>query len=306
MAVLSMKIDQLLSAAQRLQKRGPWLLAFTALMLSLSYYLAITSVGLPLAIVYLATCALLLTVEVIFLLGFALGFIRIPYLKEENQKRQWAKQARGRVLPEEKSLVTLATPQPAADAEALVLPTVIQYRDPWFLVLAAGLGLFGSTPILVFFLIYVITSIYFPAFFQFVSFPAFILGIAMSALYIGVFLLVHLVRLTRPVGLEITEAGISRRIGRSEKKHFVAWSEVHLFALAIHPGAFLRRRSPLFYYEMEGKGTAVRWLASLERYRGIARSPQAGEMSPEEYQCKMQALLAVIAAKTGLPLYDLC
>lgn len=78
----------------------------------------------------------------------------------------------------------------------------------------------------------------------------------------------------------------------------IKWSEARLFA--IYPS---RKPSDLpRYYELSGKDAIVRW----RRMRPDA--PFRFTKKPasfDEYDRQMEALLSLIAAKTGLPLYDL-
>jgi hypothetical protein len=75
------------------------------------------------------------------------------------------------------------------------------------------------------------------------------------------------------------------------------WGDVRLFAIrGGKPG------TPATRYELATETRAVEW-KRLRRIRWF--SAQQPELPFEEYDREMDALLAVIAAKIGLPLYDL-
>lgn len=79
--------------------------------------------------------------------------------------------------------------------------------------------------------------------------------------------------------------------------HYVPWSAARLFA--IYKG---KKDASLTYYELSSAKDIVRW-EWTRKFRKL--KTEVPNVSMDEYNSQMQALLSLIAAKTGLPLYDL-
>ena len=103
--------------------------------------------------------------------------------------------------------------------------------------------------------------------------------------------------------LKVDEHGISVRVGFG-RTHYVEWNEAKLFAVS----AFYKlgytlntdmRRFPEFY-EVSSANDVVRW-RWIRLWNFIAIEPT---LPMAEYDRQMQAMLSLIAAKTGLTLYD--
>ena len=79
------------------------------------------------------------------------------------------------------------------------------------------------------------------------------------------------------------------------------WNEAHLFAVYNSPGAW--RSGAVLTYELSSASSIVRWTQILHSNSfGLHMDP--GIPLPEHNQA-MKALCQLIAAQTGLPLYDL-
>lgn len=107
-----------------------------------------------------------------------------------------------------------------------------------------------------------------------------------------------------PIGLgrqsvEVTEQGIHTRSGG--KRSFVRWEKARLFARYNAWGA--QKSGSSLSYELSSATDIARWVWVLRpksfRMQIIPTVPF------EEYTRQMQALDALIVARTGLPLYDL-
>lgn len=122
----------------------------------------------------------------------------------------------------------------------------------------------------------------------------------------GILLFLALLPRTRGE-LEITTEGLTLRAGwgRSRKVRHVAWKEARLFALGGYPGRRSRQDLPALYYELSSEQELLRWATLRRGYPRVIFVSEPENAMPEEYDRKMQVLLPVIAAKTGLPLYDL-
>jgi hypothetical protein len=84
----------------------------------------------------------------------------------------------------------------------------------------------------------------------------------------------------------------------------MAWDDAQVFTIS-PPGEV---GSPPLRYELVGRRCAVRWVRAQERlpFRPLDALMATKPTVPfEEYDRQMDALLGLIAEKTGLPLYDL-
>jgi hypothetical protein len=94
--------------------------------------------------------------------------------------------------------------------------------------------------------------------------------------------------------IEITDDGIRGTLLGQET--FIRWEEARLFALCGNKSNYLDS------YEIVSANSIIRW-SSLTKE--ILLAPIVPTLPFTEYEKKMQIALAVIATKTGLPLYDL-
>jgi hypothetical protein len=99
--------------------------------------------------------------------------------------------------------------------------------------------------------------------------------------------------------VKVTEGGLAAREGM-EKTHTVMWHEVRLYAMY---GTFGRQKSGTsITYELSSARNIVRWTWFLRKTSWV---DLGSTISHDEYNRQMHALLSLVAAKTGLPLYDL-
>jgi hypothetical protein len=200
----------------------------------------------------------------------------------------------------------LAAAQPAPNLAALPVPCTIQLRPKWTVICMIALASW-LLPIGFFYLFWPHT---FSQNFYFTVedtnttyvFPLILLVgclcVPIAALVGGSFLWSSYTRIeVYGDGLRVIQAG---------RDTFIRWNEARLFAI-FSPTLLTRRAGLPIYYELSS------------RY-GIARLPRVYRkmtfsqfflpaMSPrvpfDDYDRQMDALLSMIAAKTGLPLYDL-
>ncbi len=102
------------------------------------------------------------------------------------------------------------------------------------------------------------------------------------------------VRRTAHQYIEVSEHGIRSRFLTHESS--ISWDEIKLFAL--WGGKSKSRRA----YEVADANSVVRWTVMAKKHWYNSLVPT---ISFEEYDGQMQAILAMIATKTQLPLYDL-
>lgn len=184
------------------------------------------------------------------------------------------------------SLAPLADPQPVPDGTALSLPATFRLQRNWrgILVICGGIAC------------YVWVS--FAAFLNLFFAPADIIGwllstTAATGCAFGLFLVV-LARIPRQ-WLEVTE---DRLIFREGFPSALLWKDITLFA--IPTGS--QRGKPVMRYELLG---STQSFCILRPARGRLLQLDQPVLPFEEYDQQMEALLSVIAAKTGLALYDL-
>ncbi len=226
-----------------------------------------------------------------------------------QQRRYWNRfeQRRNRAAQVDQSL--LAEEQPALDEAALSLPLTIQSRisspENFFL---AMIGVVVITIIIVGFIGFLAgsTSIFSPS-----NVLAFVLG-GLAILVLVLVMLVSMVFLALILSrtdqrIELTEQGMTIRQGG--RAHSVAWEEARLFAIEGIGG--LNRSWLPRVYRLASAKDMLKWTYQRRRssqrsgllYRPIlAIKPTT---SYEEYERQMEALPALVVAKTGLALYDL-
>lgn len=103
--------------------------------------------------------------------------------------------------------------------------------------------------------------------------------------------------------IEITEQGMT--IESTIIVQRIRWQDARLFAI-LSANLLSKKNHLTGGYELSGPDKIVRWIRLSP---GIHFSPFRFMLKPalpfDEYDWQMDALLSVIAAKTGLPLYDL-
>ena len=101
--------------------------------------------------------------------------------------------------------------------------------------------------------------------------------------------------------ITVTEHGLIK-VGMLRKVHSVSWEEARLLAI---DGVYGSMKYPYpILYELSSTRDMVRWEWMRRSNRRVIFIAQPTG-SAEEYERQMQGLLSLIAARTGLPLYDL-
>lgn len=185
---------------------------------------------------------------------------------------------------EEDAHPLLARNQPRPDETALALPCMIKLRPKWTppIVCFLGVTLVAFTLLTIFLL----------------NTPPAPFGVYVAAY--GVFLLFPMLisSLFPLLGWQtiiVTNEGL--RI-RAEHPLNIKWQDARLFA--IYPAN--KHAEPPIRYELSGPKAMVRW---KRMPRGVSSRVTKTPDPFDEYDRQMEALLSLIAAKTGLSLYDL-
>jgi hypothetical protein len=211
---------------------------------------------------------------------------RIPTLKRMEQKRQRALQGDSELLAE---------PQPPPNEYALDLPfTVIMRYKPRKLIPLIGIIILFP----VMFLVIVLSNSTHTAFDPFVFTIPFFAISCIFCISVAALLIVQLIR-GKPEGYQVTLT--SDGIIDTQNRR-IAWKDARLFTIASRGNRANESLYPLIF-EVASADTRVRvmWLRSESARQAIIEPV----VSYEEYERQMHSVLAVIAAKTGLPLYDL-
>jgi uncharacterized membrane protein len=217
------------------------------------------------------------------------------------QGRVWKRyeQRRNRAAAGDQGL--LAEEQPIPNAAALLLPFTIQFPVTGERILSLGgrAMLVGLVVAVAFCIPFVVLALGLRAFR-----PGTLLVVEASFVIMIMFLfaMIAMIRAarTRQV-VEVTEQGMTTRHFGKEI-HGVAWDEARLFAIE----GFSRLNRPWLpsMYQLASNNDVVRW-QRVGRPDGRRTFTGATGISYEEYEWQMRALLSLVAAKTGLALYDL-
>ncbi len=258
------------------------------------------------SVAVLVLCLLLLCVALLFLPSwgsptyygtvgaialYALIFVlalrgRIPTLGRMEQKRQRALQGDSELLAEM---------QPSPNEYALDLPftVVMRYRTYKFIMLLAIIIIIPFIGLVI-----LLPSSTHGAFDPFAFVIPFISIACILCLLVAGLLIVQLIR-GKPEGYQVTltSDGI---IGAQNRR--IAWKDARLFTIASRGNRANEALSPLIF-EVASADTRIHimWLRTESARQAIIEPV----VSYEEYERQMHSVLAVIAAKTGLPLYDL-
>jgi hypothetical protein len=210
------------------------------------------------------------------------------------QERYWRRIEKLRFAAVKGDRSLLADEQPIPDTLALSLPATIRLRPSKWLILQ----MLGWTVVVVLIIIGAFHlfgsnfATFTPANFQ--AFAAFVALIV--ALLWGLFVLFILVY--KRLEIKIMAQGLS--VNHFGSHHTIKWDEVRLFAR--YSTFSDPRRKRIITYELSST-TNIVYLSWIQSKSFPATIEPAIRL--EEYHRRMRALLSLIAAKTGRPLYDL-
>jgi len=217
-----------------------------------------------------------------------LPFLVLALASISLQYRHWKRIERRRLAAAEGDHTLLAEEQPTPDTTALALPvafkmntstTQIAFMSALLELVIVLFGVYGW---------FIIDSI---------PFWLFLTGGTVLVL-----ILVLLIFFTNKQVLEVTEVGLRLRappvLGFRD---MVRWNEAHLFAVYNAPA--VPRSEAVLTYELSSASSIVRWTRILRPNSfGLHMDPC---MPLAEHSQAMKALCQLVAAQTGLPLYDL-
>lgn len=215
--------------------------------------------------------------------------------KRFDQKRQAAAQG-------DRSL--RADEQPVPDAQAVSLPLTIRMRSNRRLLIAIPGVMFVS--LVIPFIIGIVFGSQVhatpPTHPVYVGALFIILGIWVFAMLLIVGTIYAVLYIKAREQVTLTEYGIMVS-GVTSRIQSISWSEARLFAIT-NPYNFkrLKDRQPLIL-EVANEHAIVRW--TWLRPKSVRSGLAVPVLPPEEYEQQMRDVLSVIAAKAGLPLYDL-
>ena len=237
----------------------------------------------------------------LYIFVFACGLFSWPLsiFTTIKQEHFWKRleQRRQEAAAGEQSL--LAAQQPVPNAQALSLPLTIRQRPNWFsLLLLPGIMIVLSAillPIMFSLLPRTIAHRQVPS----LVIPIFI-GIAVALILIYCVVIFAILYYKSRKQLTITEHGLI--IPGFRKAHSISWQEARLFAIDGIYGAKSYQHPSIF--EVSSARDIVRW--GWIRSNSVKVIFFAKPTVPAaDYNQQMEAVLALIAGRTGLPLYDL-
>jgi amino acid transporter len=238
-----------------------------------------------------------------FWLSLLIGvcYLAIPFLfRKRAQAWKRHEQCRQLAAQGNREQVTLAIAQPVPDAFGLPFSTILNAKNR----LSTYLLIFGLLFVLIAFLILMV-EIMLAAILSHTS----TIYVSRATVIINAIILLTLLLLSG-IGavfarrqivqqLEFTEVGLRKHAGK--KVTFVPWDEARLFAIISATPAVKKTSGYPTTYELSSAKEVLRWSTSEIMPSFVGQTAVASD----EYRRQMQALLSVIAARTGLPLYDL-
>jgi len=208
------------------------------------------------------------------------ALVRGLWLAVRDFKGLWRGEQRRQAAAKRREWVPLADPQPAANPPLLPLPAVISSNPGW---------LTFPLNVAVIWILLILSQLllFWPPHGSFVHLLQLNLVIALP--------LSVLAQLTECRWIEVSEEGLTIRT--LFRRQSIRWHEARLFAI----DAKVKTTELPDHYELSSATTILRWSRKLT-YSRLTRFS-----SPfQDYSQHMESLLALIGARTGLPLYDLC
>lgn len=212
------------------------------------------------------------------------------YWKRQEQRRQ--KAARG-----DQNL--LAAEQPVPDANTLTLPITIEQRPGRMLLLIPALVAMLAI-VFAFSIVYIYPTMLMPHHPVPLSTLYAIAGVVIIVLALLGALIFFVTYYRVRQQITVTQNGILMLGVR--KVHSIRWDEARLFAIDSLFGA--KKVPDPFLFELSSANDIIRWNWLRKSTRRMIYLAQPA-IPPAEYERQMHALNSLIAARTGLPLYDL-
>jgi hypothetical protein len=242
-------------------------------------------------------------VQPLMIVAYALIGISMPFsiINTLRIERFWKRLEQRRQAAAQGEQSLLAAEQPVPNASALQLPLTIEQRPNWF-----GLLFMPAIMIITMLIIFVPILIFLPHLIVLPHhrpIPPIVMYIALAVPIVFILVLCGVLfgrfYYKARQQLTVTETGLIKPGFR--KVQSISWREARLFAINGIYGA--KKYQYPAVYELSSANEVIRWewIRSTRRIIFFARPA----VPQEEYDRQMQALLSLIAARTGLPLYDL-
>ena len=214
-------------------------------------------------------------------------FLQELFLRRIQQRRQEA--AFG-------DQMLLATEQPAPDATALSLPMTIKQG------MRKRFVLFGVVEMLVVVVLVGGYLVYPSMRNHFSSGLLIVIGLSLAIFLIMMGVAFAMISRQLSQQLYLTEDGLTSRYMGTVSS--IRWGEATLFATYAYAAFGAQKSRVASTYELSGANSMVKW--TWYKYKGKNSFMSIGPTIPiDEYNRQMQALLSLVVARTGLPLYDL-
>lgn len=269
---------------------------FIVWFIGIGFFLVFFIAGIVISVIFRSNIARLLPsllIDVFVVLCFSFSFITTI-----SQRRYWQRIEQRRFAAARRDSSLLASEQPVASPVTLQLPCKITVR----MGNGAILLLIGMS--LAFALVFSVVYSWPNDSFLFISADRFHNFLVLFVCSAASIIIILLALFLSPLGLgkqsvEVTEQGLRARYGG--KRSAMRWEEVRLFAMYNTWGT--QRSGASLTYELSSATDIVRWTRLLRP--NALHINMVPAIPFEEYTRQMQALSALIVARTGLPLYDL-
>lgn len=230
-----------------------------------------------------------------FYIPSVLSFI-LAFVSTISQWRYWQRIERRRLAAAARDPSLLAVEQPIANPAALELPcTITLRRSKESIAVLIAIALLSA-------LLLAGVFSWLDNGFLFISPNRFHNFLVLFAITAAVMAIILLAIFLSPIGrqkIEVTEQGLSARYGG--QKGAVRWEEARLFAMYNTWGA--QKNGSSITYELSSATDIARWTWVLRA--NLLHLNMVPAVPSNDYNRQMQALNALIVARTGLPLFDL-
>jgi hypothetical protein len=221
---------------------------------------------------------------VVYIFNLAINILQWRYWKRIEQRRFAAVQG-------DRTLLAAEQPMPNATSMALPMTIKLRYSKEFWLLMT------GATVMLAL-LFAAILTLYDNAPLLFTSNRLLFFLVSFSILTVIVVTSIAVIlAIVSRQQIEVTESGLTTRY--AGKVSGMTWNEARLFA---RYGTFGVQKGATIIYELSSPRAIARWTWVRRKTHFVGLEPT---VSIDEHYGQMQALTALVAAKTGLPLYDL-
>ncbi len=222
---------------------------------------------------------------VVYILNLAINILQWRYWKRIEQRRFAA-------VWGDRTLLAAEQPMPHATSMALPITIKLRYSKEFWLLMT------GTTLLMVLLFAAILTLFNnAPSLFTSNRLLFFLVSFSILAI-IFVNLVVVIFAIVSRQQIEVTERGLTTRYGG--KVSSMTWNEARLFAM--YDTFSVQKSGAAITYELSSAGAIARWTWVRRKTYFVGLEPT---VSIDEHYGQMQALAELVAAKTGLPLYDL-